>query len=1051
MAKFYSTPRNLRLSDVKKPLRRSLSALTNDYHVCLEFRAGGGGKDYDVLLVHPKGIYLVEVKNEDRIIEGGLNIDNWLVTDARGDLAGSLGNPYNQLLEAVKNLHGYLRRNSQAIFPCDHKSTPCSAQQLCSYHAKFWYDIIIFPFLCVPRWNPKNQISPDVWYKLIQGSPAIIHPPFILDEIPKRNWDYDANKSYLQLNEDEISRLIKVLGLSEITLAQALGEPVVWAPRLDYKIVSRSSREAELGDLLSQLERDKVVVVAGEPKSGKSTLCQLLAADLHRSGIPIWDYDYRLAAHSGRFATVELLGAISSHLKAPQQQTLQDDIAAILAVLNLESGLLIIDNFETALDSSQTIADSALSHFIELLVNAREQLTSFVVITTTRQLRTQDGIRPPHYALPGISLSFALDYLTNEGRGWSTDEANRLYNIRPGNPHAMRLASSTIRDAVDKGFLFQDAYDQYAPDIVTQTYGISYNHFTPAERLLAEALALHPSGMSFDAVRFLLRRHDFHGNVLQLLLQMYSREAITQIGVRWFSILPQDRQYICERIEKPELLHRTAMEYYLSLCNRTDPVPDTSVEQIFTLAFFHALGAKEVHLAFDTFMTLRRTPTIFGFPNALSSMGRQLREHPQFEDLSASGRGQVLQFNGRLLRHLGDVEAARTTLERAHQMFEEACDPVWSASVLSDLGVTVRKQGDYGKELELYDKALNVLGDHNSVDALRARSSILGRKAQALQLNGTESKIVFDCYNDAIRYAREIDDRQLLVTRLGMLGAAYREIGQRDVEAAIKCYTEAIEISEATEGTPDIEAATAGLAKTYEKARRLPQALDLYLRAYELTKETDLFGMLDRLGTLGHVYFSLGKFDESEIYYERALELTRRLGNKKAEAENLDGFGSVHRTRALRATDPTLKERLLKMALDCHRRAVKIQEALEGDPSGRANRYSELGRTLFALNELTESHSCFLKAIVFARYAQKTHLEAWQFVRLGDVLDEVGQKENSYLCYIQATRLSPKEMAHNKGNADKAFRLLSSDSQRNVMIRSRNLDQEIRQILERKI
>jgi tetratricopeptide (TPR) repeat protein len=1047
MARFYSTPQ-LRNSDVKTPLRRTLSALPDDYHVCLEFRTGKAGKDYDILLAHRNGLYIVEVKNENRVIEGGLSIPHWPIRDAKGDPVATLDNPYNQVINAATNLRDHLRRNSRDILVTDCKPQRCSAQ-LCTYHSKFWSGFAIFPYLCIPNWNPKNNISPDVWCHLVQGNTARTAPPFILQELPKRTWSGNPKTSYLSMSDDQIARLIKTLGCVPISLGTALGQPAIWLPKIDSQVI-RSSREAELKDLESQLNRDKVVAVVGEPKGGKSTLCQLLAADLDRQGLPVWDYDFRLAEHAGRFAAVELLGAVLSQLQVPQRQTLQDDIAAIIGVLISKPGLLIIDNFEASLDNGQIIGDAALSQFVEQLLSMREQLASFVLITTTSAFRTHNRLRPPHYAIPRINHAFALNFLTSDSRGWTTDQADRIYNIRPGNPHAIRLASSEIRSALTHGFSFDEAYDHLAPEIVAQTYGLSYNRFTPTERLLAEILALHPSGMSLDVVEFILRRLDFHGNVMQLLVQLYNREAITSTGTRWFSILPQDRGYIYQRTEMPHNLHRIAMDYYLSLVKLGDSQTEIPEEQALTVGFYHALEADQVQSAFDIFTALRHRPTVFGFPSALSSMGRQLGEHPRFQNLSAQHRGHVLQFNGRLLRHLGDIEAARSKLQLALQMFEKADDPIASASVLSDLGLVVRKQGEYAEELELYDRALDTLGDCVSADALRARSSILGRKGQALQMKGTEPQVVFECYNEAVRLARKIDDRQLLVTRLGMLGTAYRELGKRDMTSAIKCFSEAIQVSEATVGTPDLEGVTAGLAKTYEKARQLPQALELYLKAYELTKDTDLFGLLDRLGTLGHVYYSLGKFDESETYYIRALDLATRLGNRKAEAENLDAFGSVHRTRALSTSDPTRKDHLLTEALHCHRKAVEIQDTLQGDPSGKANRYQELGRTLLALKALIDARAYFIKAAGFARQAHKSHLEAWQFLRLGDVLDELNQKEDSFLCYAHAINLSPKEMAHIKKTADKAFRALSPDSQKNVMARLSRLDVEIQRILEAK-
>jgi tetratricopeptide (TPR) repeat protein len=731
----------------------------------------------------------------------------------------------------------------------------------------------------------------------------------------------------------------------------------------------------------------------------------------------------------------------------PEHQTLQDDIAAILGVLITQPGLLIIDNFETALDKDQIIADAAMSQFIEQLLNMREKLKSFVIITSINPFRTTTRLRPPQYSIPGISRDFAIEYLTNESRGWSAEEAERIYNIRLGNPHAMRLASSEIRDFLGHGFSFDDAYAQLAPEIVKLTYGISYDKLTQSERLAVEALALHPSGLPLDAVEFVLRNLDFHGSVIQLLMQLYSKEAISSTGTRWFSVLPQNRQYVYERADKIHLLHKAAMEYYQHLSSDGDSATNANQDQVSALVFFHSLRAKEIKCAFDAFSSLRWKPETFGFPSTLATMGVQLKDHDLFYTLSASDRGHVFQYNGRLFRHLGEIEVASRHFEQALSMFQEANYPILSASVLCDLGLDMRKQGQYTRELEFYDNALSLLGGNTTPDALQTRSAILGRKGQALQRKGVDPSLVFACLNEALTLARQIDDRLLIVTRLGMLGTAYRELGKRDMESAIRCFTEAVRVSKNTEGHPELEAATAGLAKTYEKARNHQAALDLYLKALKLTKETDTFGMLDRLGTLGHVHKSLGRFNESETYYKRALDLSRKVGNRKAEAENLDEFGSLCRIRATSTNDSVKKSELLDVALECHRTAVQIQDGLQGDPAEQANRYQELGRTLFALDSLSEARSCFVNAIFCAREAHRSHLEAWQFLRLGDVLGALGRGQQSVLCYTQAIRLSPQEMAHLKETAKKAFEALPPDLRKDVMSSMKDLDDAIQMIV----
>jgi len=342
-----------------------------------------------------------------------------------------------------------------------------------------------------------------------------------------------------------------------------------------------------------------------------------------------------------------------------------------------------------------------------------------------------------------------------------------------------------------------------------------------------------------------------------------------------------------------------------------------------------------------------------------------------------------------------------------------------------------------------------MLGTSGEQDAVRTRSYVLGRKGQALQRKGTDPKITFECYTQALELARQTDDMELLVTRLGMLGNAYRELA-RDFPSAIRCFKESVRVSEETQGNPNLEAALAGLAKTYEKAKDFTLALDLSLKALAHTKENDLYGMLDRLGSLAHVYRCLGRFDESIQHYEQAVSIAVKVSNRKAEAENLAGLGSVYRTQAMRLRKVDGRSEMLDKAHHCHARAVKIQDSMRGDPSGTANRYSECGRTLLAMGRPAEAYPLFVVAALSAREARKPHVEAWQFRRMGETLDALHLSEDAVLCYVKAIRL-PNEIEDMKGVSEAAFEKLPQESRRRVMSRMERLDHEIQAILDRKV
>jgi tetratricopeptide (TPR) repeat protein len=633
--------------------------------------------------------------------------------------------------------------------------------------------------------------------------------------------------------------------------------------------------------------------------------------------------------------------------------------------------------------------------------------------------------------------------------GWKDDEAERIYHIRLGHPHALRLASSEIKRIMKPGIPFEVAFEAVEPEIIDLTYRHLFDSFSAEERHIVEVLSLEYRGFDIAATQFIARQSGLKRNCASILVQLHERAAIANTEESQFRLLPQDQTYVYGQIPAPETLHKYAVACFRERLEGHESRQYIAVEDIATRIFFHATRSGNIKAAFDVFMILRERPDMYDFSASLTSMCNQLQEHHSFGALPTLDQGLVSQYAGRLYRHMGEINAAETALTEALLKFQEAGEPVLYAATLSDIALALRKQGEYSKELKFYDQALEVLGSSTDQDAVRTRSYVLGRKAQALQMKGTDPQVTFDCYKEAVALARETDDKELLVTRLGMLGNAYRELS-RDFPAAIRCYLEAVQISEQTEGNPDLEAALSGLAKTHEKSRNFEGALKLYLKALAHTGENDLYGLLDRFGSLAHVYKSLGRHEESIARYEQAISIATKVSNRKAEAENLAGLGSAYRIQANRARESTKRLELLDKALHCHKRAVEIQDSTEGDPSGVTNRYQELGRTYLAMNNPLEAHPLFVVAALSAHEARKPHVEAWQFRRLGETLDALNLREDAVLCYEKASRLNPDKIDNMKAIAEEAVRKLPPESKPRVMMRMKELDCEIQAILDRK-
>ena len=329
---------------------------------------------------------------------------------------------------------------------------------------------------------------------------------------------------------------------------------------------------------------------------------------------------------------------------------------------------------------------------------------------------------------------------------------------------------------------------------------------------------------------------------------------------------------------------------------------------------------------------------------------------------------------------------------------------------------------------------------------------VLARLAKALERDvGRDATTILSLLGESLSLAKEIGDERWIAHRLGQLGAAYRDI-HRDYFASIKYLREAVDIANRIGDYGSITTSLAGLGAALEKDKQFTAAERCYREALDRTAQSDVYGMLDRMGRFAHVSASLRHFDESEHYYKRAIVLAERIENRKAQAENLDGLGTVLRTKAHEKT-PEEKQELLNRAYECHARALAIQETLEGEAIGRANRYQELGRTLLAIGNYSEALCLFVKSLSVLKSVpldpRVKHLQSWQFLRIGESLERLGHYNDALVCYTKAADLFGARDKSEQAKAKKRIQSIGGKALAQIPTVGRILDQYAEGVIAR--
>jgi tetratricopeptide (TPR) repeat protein len=181
------------------------------------------------------------------------------------------------------------------------------------------------------------------------------------------------------------------------------------------------------------------------------------------------------------------------------------------------------------------------------------------------------------------------------------------------------------------------------------------------------------------------------------------------------------------------------------------------------------------------------------------------------------------------------------------------------------------------------------------------------------------------------------------------------------------------------------------------------KSLEYFEKALEITQEIgDRRGEGTALGNIGTAYSSLGQVERAIGYYEQALAIAKEIGDRRNEGAWLGNFGNAYFNLGQ-----------VKRAIGYYEQALAISKEI-GDRRGEGSALGNLGTAYSAMGQMERALEYYEQALSIAQEIGDRRGEGHRLGNLGNAHSALGQVKGALEYYKQALAIA-KEMGDRRG------------------------------------
>ena len=196
------------------------------------------------------------------------------------------------------------------------------------------------------------------------------------------------------------------------------------------------------------------------------------------------------------------------------------------------------------------------------------------------------------------------------------------------------------------------------------------------------------------------------------------------------------------------------------------------------------------------------------------------------------------------------------------------------------------------------------------------------------------------------------------------------------------------------------------LGGAYESLSEFNQAIDFYDQALSIAKKLgDRKSEAVSLNNLGESYRNIGKYQQAIQLYQQALKFFRELGDRNSEAASLGNLGIAYKSLGQ-----------YQQAIQFQQQSLEIRREI-GDCNGEANSLGNLGISYGSLGQYQQAIHFHQQSLEIFRKIGDRNGEASSLGNLGVSYNSLGQYQQAIQFFHQSLEIT-REIGDRNGEAN---------------------------------